>query len=258
MVGVGAVLLGARAEADALVAVVPDTWLQGRTCYGGLSTALAYTAARRLADDLPPLRTATLSFVSPLAGEVHARAHLVRRGRSTAFVDAEVAGEGGVGLKAGFVFVTERESMIRHDATPAPEAIDPEAAAPAFAKGGPDFASNFEWRHAWPEPRPGEPDLLLWLRLRERGEALDPAAELLSVADALPPGAMPLMTERRPISTISWMVNLLSTRPATTDGWWLLRSQAHHVAGGFSSQHMTMWNRDRICVAQGMQSVALF
>lgn len=257
MVGVGAVLGGARVEADGLVATVPEPWLQGRTCYGGLSTALAYTAARRLADDLPPLRTASIAFVSPLAGEVRARASVVRRGRSTAFVDAEVSGEGGVGLKAGFVFMAERESDIRHEDTGAPETADPETGVPVFATGGPGFAGNLEWRQGWPEPRRGVPDLLVWVRLRER-DGLDPTTELLAIADALPPGAMPLFAERRPISSVTWMINLLTPQPTTTDGWWLLRSQAHHAAAGFSSQHMTVWNRDRVCIAQGMQSVAIF
>lgn len=253
----GPLFATAPREAGALSIAIPEEWLQGRTSYGGLSTALAYEAARGLADDLPRLRSVTVSFIRPLAGTVTARAVPVRRGRSTAFVDAEVAGEEGAGLKAGFVFVAERDSPIRHDDNPPPALPDPDSAVEAFRKGGPGFAANFEWRHAWPEPRRGVPDLLFWIRLRDRA-GLDPVTELLLVADALPPGAMPLMAEPRPISSITWMVNLLAAHPITTDGWWLLRSTAHHAAGGFSSQHMTMWNRDGLCVAQGMQSVAIF
>ncbi|HLZ79676.1 MAG TPA: thioesterase family protein [Sphingomonas sp.] len=257
MVSLGAAFAAARRVPGALSVAIPDAWLQGRTSYGGLSTALAFEAARGLADDLPPLRSATIAFVRPLAGTVTARAVTVRRGRSTAFVDAEVVGEEGAGLKAGFVFVAERESPIRHDDNVPPALPDPDMAAEAFRKGGPGFAPNFEWRHAWPEPRRGVPDLLFWIRLRDRA-GLDPVTELLLVADALPPGAMPLLTEKRPISSITWMINLLAAHPTTTDGWWLLRSTAHHAAGGFSSQHMTMWSRDGACVAQGMQSVAIF
>ena len=253
----GAILAGATRGEGSLSAVIPETWQQGRTAYGGLSTVLALAAARRLADDLPPLRSATISFVSPLAGAVEARATLVRRGRSTSFVDAEVAGADGVGLKAGFVFMAARDSTIRHDDNPLPPVTDPDTAAVAFRKGGPGFAANIEWRHAAAERRAGVPELLLWVRLRDR-DGLDAEAGLLALADALPPGAMPLMTEPRPISSITWLINLLTPTPETGDGWWLLRSTAHHAAGGFSSQHMTMWNRAGTCVAQGMQSVAIF
>ena len=257
MVSLGTLLGGAKRDRGSLSVEVPEEWLQGRTSYGGFSTALAFEAARGLADDLPPLRSATIAFVRPLAGVVEARAVPVRRGRSTTFVDAEVSGEDGAGLKAGFVFVAERDSALRHDDNPMPVATDPETAAPVSPKTVPRFGTNFEWRHAWPEPRRGIPDLLCWIRLRDR-EGLDPVTEILAVADALPPGAMPLLTERRPISSITWMMNLLSSHPSTTDGWWLLRSTAHHAAGGFSSQSMTMWNRHGLCVAQGMQSVAIF
>lgn len=257
MVSLGAILTGAARGEGSLTAAIPEEWQQGRTAYGGLSTVLALEAARGLVDELPPLRSATISFVSPLAGTVEARATLVRRGRSTSFVDAEVVGTGGVGLKAGFVFMAERDSAIRHDDNPLPPVTAPETAAVAFAKGGPGFASNIEWRHAAPERRRGVPELMLWVRLRDR-DGLGPEAGLLAIADALPPGAMPLMTEPRPISSITWLINLLAPMPETDDGWWLLRSTAHHAAGGFSSQHMTMWNRAGTCVAQGMQSVAIF
>ncbi|WBO21696.1 acyl-CoA thioesterase [Sphingomonas abietis] len=256
-VSLGALLAGATRDGGTLSATIPAQWLQGRTTYGGLSTMLALEAAKGLADDLPPLRSATVTFLRPLGGAVTARATLVRRGRSASFVDAEVSGEEGVGLKAGFVFVADRESDLHHDDNPMPAVVDPDTAADAFRSGGPGFAPNFEWRHASAEQRRGVPELLLWVRLRER-EGLAPATELIAMADVLPPGAMPLMTERRPISSITWLVNLLSPLPVTTDGWWLLRSTAHHLAGGFSSQHMTMWNRAGVCVAQGMQSVAIF
>ena len=261
MVGVGAFLQGCAVEDGGLATTVPIEWRQGRTCSGGLSAALAFTAAQGVAGDLPPLRTATFVFISPLVGAIRARASLARRGRSTAFVDAEISGSSGVGLKAGFVFISERDSAIRRDDTRPPVATEPESSAPAFTHGGPDFASNLDYRHAWPELRPEMPDRLLWVRLRERDAGrfrLAPAAELLLVADALPPAAEILHGERRLSSTITWMINLLTANPTTIDGWWLLRSHTQHTAQGFSSQQMAMWNRDGICVAQGLQSVAVF
>ena len=62
-----AILAAARPTADGFVATIPAEWMQGRTSYGGLSSALALEAARKLADDLPPLRSATVNFVGPLA-----------------------------------------------------------------------------------------------------------------------------------------------------------------------------------------------
>ena len=64
------ILRTATRNADGLRATVPPTWLQGRTSYGGLSAALALETARDLVPDAPPLRSAQISFVGPLSGEV--------------------------------------------------------------------------------------------------------------------------------------------------------------------------------------------
>src|SRR6476469_8325353 len=100
-----ATLAASRAATDGLSATIPDDWMQGRTSYGGFSAALALVAAQRLAEDLPPLRSATVNFVGPLAGEVAVRARLVRRGRNASWVSAEVESAAGIGLTATFVFM---------------------------------------------------------------------------------------------------------------------------------------------------------
>ena len=55
---------------------VPDNWLQGRTAYGGFSAALALHAAQKSDLDLPPLRSAQVSFIGPLSGDIVIRAHV--------------------------------------------------------------------------------------------------------------------------------------------------------------------------------------
>ena len=64
---------------------IPEDWMQGRTSYGGFSAALALEAARGLAPDLPPLRSAQVSFVGPLSGEVEVRARMLRRGKNASW-----------------------------------------------------------------------------------------------------------------------------------------------------------------------------
>lgn len=61
-----------------------------------------------------------------------------------------------------------------------------------------------------------------------------------------------------PISSITWLINLLQPNPISRDGWWLLRAQAEQARAGVSSQSMAIWDADRRPVAAGMQSVAVF
>jgi len=255
----GEVLAHAERRDGGLSTTLPDNWLQGRTAYGGVSAALALTAARGLADDLPALRSAQIAFVGPLSGKVDASATLLRRGRSASFIDAQVAGEdGGVALRATFLFAADRASAMDHqDAAPPADLPDP-ADMPEMPKppGIPAFFHNFEHRMVKPDGR-SRGDLLMWVRFRQP-EGLDPITELIAIADALPPAAIRLTREPKPVSSMTWLINVLTAAPATRDHWWLLRSTAEHARDGFSSQSMAIWNRDGEPIARGMQSVALF
>ena len=232
--------------------------MQGRTAFGGLSVAIAYEAARTIADDLPPLRSVQVAFIGPLSGGLSASAELLRRGRSTVFIQADVGAEAGLGLRATFLFAESRPSHLDYENMPAPSAPDIDVAVrvrrPSMA---PVFVDQFEFRHAVVKDAPRRPVLTRWARLVER-DGLDPATQLLAVADALPPAAVPIMTVAGPVSSATWQINLLSCGPTTSDGWWLLRAEAEQARGGFSTQSMAIWNADRQPIAVGMQSVAIF
>ena len=58
------------------------------------------------------------------------------------------------------------------------------------------------------------------MRLRGAG-ALDPMVDVMAVADALPPAAFKLLgKDFVPLSSVTWIVNLLTPAPVTRDGWW--------------------------------------
>ncbi|MET0250938.1 MAG: thioesterase family protein [Novosphingobium sp.] len=252
------ILAAATLHDDGLAATIPPGWLQGRTSYGGLSSMLALEAARRAGGELPPLRSAQVAFVGPLSGEVEARAKVLRRGRNATWMSAEVAGEGGVGLLATFVFMAPVASNLHLDQSPPPPGlIAPEEAAEIPDRGRPVFLANFDTRFAIPRDAERRPELCWWVRHRDRS-GLDAMSEVLSIADALPPGVLPLLRERVNVSSMTWQVNLLTPAPATRDGWWLLRSRGSYAESGCSSQEMAVWNADGLPVVAGMQSVALF
>ena len=252
------ILAAAETGNDTLTAALPETWMQGRTAYGGLSTAIALDAAMRSQADLPPLRSAQIAFVGPLAGEVTVETRLLRRGRTAAYIEANVFSEGRLGLKALFVFMTALDSAIDYADTARPDVPDPDDAAPAMANPDPTFfTNNLEYRHALPIEERHTPDFMRWVRLRAR-EGLDPMVELMAIGDALPPAAMALFEKPGPVSSMTWMLNILSAEPVTRDGWWLSRSTAGLARDGSSSQTMQMWNADRQPVVAGMQSVAIF
>lgn len=245
--------------ADGIDVSVPETWHQGRTAYGGFSTALTLAAAMKVGGELPPLRSAQVSMIAPVFGTVEVQARIVRRGRNAVWMAAEISREGEVAFTASFVFMGPVDSALHINDRPAPAERIALADARSFVnERGPAFLYNhFDVRFALPKGEGKRPEMCWWVRARDHG-AIDPMVELILCADALPPGVMSLLSPATPVSTMQWQVNLLTPAPRTEDGWWLLRSTGDYAEQGCSSQRMAIWNADGAPILAGMQSVALF
>ena len=241
---------------------IPANWKQGRTAYGGVTAALMLAAASEKFDELPPLRSALINFVGPVTDDPLLTANLERRGRNVTNISAAAhVGETVVG-RADFLFGAARSSKLNVE-FPAPPAIALDAAErliPELAAGMvPQFFHNFDTRLvAGARPMMGKEGYIrTWSRHK------DPASRtglesLLCIGDVLPPAAIPLMREIVPISSMSWMFNLLTDNPQTEDGWWHIEARLTAAGGGYSSQVMRIWNTDGELVVEGMQSIAIF
>lgn len=241
---------------------IPDNWKQGRTTYGGLAAALMYASAVKKFDDLPPLRSAIINFVGPITDSPLLSANLERRGRNVTNLSAAAhIGEQSVG-RADFLFGAGRDSNVIVD-FPSPPTLSPEDAEPFTPEAAlrlvPNFFHNFETRLvAGSRPLMGnEGYIRTWSRHKDprSHEGVD---SLLCIGDVLPPAAMPLMRTFSPVSSMSWMFNLLTDNPQTEDGWWQIESRLTAAQGGYSSQVMRIWNSAGELVAEGMQSIAIF
>jgi acyl-CoA thioesterase len=236
---------------------IPPSWHQGRTAYGGLSSVLAYQAAKLADNDLPPLQSAQIAFVGPLAGAVDVTAAVLRRGKNTAFVKTEISGADGIGLTCTFIFMNRRNSHLDYQALIRPE-FPPTPSGESSRSGPPEyFTSHMQYPDKRLELGTATSRLASWHRFTEH-QGLDHIAELICIGDALPPSAMGLMTEKGMVSSINWQVNMLTDKPATKNGWWYLESETHHAGNGASSQYMTAWNSEGVPMLTGMQSVAIF
>ncbi len=239
---------------------IPESWMQGRTTYGGLSAALCLVAAERAFPDLPPLRSANISFVGPVGGAVEGRASALRRGKSVSFVEADLKTGEGLATRCVFAFGAARESMFDRTFSPPPEMPPPEACEDFIPKGfGPNFAQHFETKLA-KGARPGtnsdQYDHFVWVRhIDERADSM---AALIALADMPPPAVMPMFPVFKPISSMTWHLNFLVDAPKSRDGWWLLQSRAENARSGYTSQDMPIWNSDGELVVIGRQSVAIF
>lgn len=253
-------LAGAEPRDDGFALSIPETWHQGRTAYGGLSSALALAAAQREAGDLPPLRSAQISFVGPLYGALDLRAQVLRRGKNATWVRADVERDGEVGLAASFVFMGAIDSAVAIDQRPAPADLIPfeEARAVPLDRSPAFLQNHFEARFALPRgDGPKRAETCWWVRLRDH-EGLDPMVHLLAVADASPPAVLPFLPPKAPVSSMTWQCNLLHPEPTTREGWWLLRISSDFAESGGASDLIDLWNADGVPVMASMQAVAVF
>jgi acyl-CoA thioesterase len=255
-------LASLAAAPDGLTAAIGDDWRQGRTLYGGLSAALCVEAASRALPESRPLRAAQFAFVGPASGVVTARPALLRQGKSTVFAGVDLHGDAGLATRALLCFAAGRTSTLAYGSLTPPKAPPPES-LPDFFDGrlAPAFSRHFEAKRAGgslPMSGAADPDLLLWIRHRDRQVAAD-ATALVALADAAPPAAMTMFTNPAPISTMTWSLDILADpTPATMEGWILMRSTAQTVSNGYSTQAMFLWDQTGTPLMSASQCVAVF
>lgn len=251
-IGAKMVHIGGRFVANGV-----NGWLQGRTMYGGASTFLAYTAIRKALPDLPTLRAGQISFIAPVGADLEVAVSVLRQGKNVSQIQTDLYCDGALAQRGMWVFGKARPANGTVPASAASEFIAVEKAEPIPLPPVQHFVHNLELRFAQAKDseRPGV--VRRWIRLQDR-DGLDPNGELLLIGDALPPGSIRELERKGPLSSINWAFTLLGDAPATRDGWWLLETSSNHMADGFDSETLRMWNTDGVEVMRGLQSVAVF
>ena len=247
---------------------VDDGWMQGRAIYGGLSTALCLDGVLQQIEGLPPLRSANVNFIGPASEQVDVKCTVLRRGKSVAFVRAQLMGEQGLINESVFSFGAARESQLNTIYQEAKPVTNPAAAADFFTKDGstserlvglPAFTQHFDVRLInGSRPFSGTVETSFELWVKHKDAAATSISALVALADMPPPAVAPIFKKFAPISSMSWMFNLLTDDLSNDSGWWRLGMEAEHARQGYSSQNMTIHNDRGELVMVGRQNVAIF
>ena len=241
---------------------IPESWMQGRTTYGGLTAALSFQGALELVSDIP-IRSAQVAFVGPVGGDVTIRPTLLRRGKNTAFVSVDITSETGVAAQSIFAFGLARESSLHFDDMPMPTVRAPEEIDSFFASGTPrpGFTQNFDMLLATggrPISGSDETSIGLWMRHLDPNTPQD-ATAILAIGDAPPPAAMSMLKTPSRISSMTWMAEFMTDDIQTdSDGWYFAQHTAQLAKSGYSSQSMRLWNRHGEPILVGRQTIAVF
>ena len=248
------------AAAPSYATELPANWLQGRTAFGGITSALLLAAIQDSYRDLPPLRTAQINFIGPATGNLTVSHKLLRRGKNNVTIEARLDSELGAGTYGYFTFGVNRDmertmTYPLHLPTTAPEEAElvvPQAPAPSFL-------TNFERRLiSGPHLLAGSdnPDMLLWTRHTDT-QARDGLVPLMVLGDA-PPAPLAALTKLQALSSMNWNINMLTDDVSTQDGWWLVRSATQFIRDGYSSETIEIWNSEGRRVMDATQMLAVF
>lgn len=253
-----------RQSGGGFLAEIPDIWRQGRTVYGGLTAGLALAAAQRTFTQSPPLRSANINFIGPVTGDALFTAALLRQGRNVTTVKVVGTCAGAVVADIVFAFGNARESIFEQGMSapqcPAPQECEP-FTPPGMAGFVPEFFNRFETRLIdGARPFSGAEDA--YIRVWSRHA--DPASRtgtgsFLTLSDVLPPAASPVLKKIGMISSVNFLLNLVTpSAPETEDGWWQVESRLTAARGGYSTQVMRLFDSRGKLAAEGLQSVAIF
>jgi len=239
----------------------PDTWMQGRTLFGG---GMAATGVRAMFDPERPPRTVHVNFVGPLTGDAVATPTVLRSGRS--MTHGQILFHQGDALK-GQVNLSMgggRDSSVVRVPAPAEGAPEPDDADllefPFLPGITPNFTRNFVYRWAskeLPYTSSGTGSIYGWCRFRE-----DPGpahAALLGLVDSWPSPALPMMSRPAPSSSVTWTTHFARVpEVVTADDWFWMRSRITQAGEGYAHMTGALHDRSGALCARFEQLVAVF
>ncbi len=245
-----------------MVDVVGDDWMQGRSVFGGLQSAMALRAMRGLVPGDVPLRVLQTTFVAPVpAGEVAVRSRILRTGKNVTHVEARiVAGSETAALVIG-VFGRGRPSRV--EVVPKVPVVTGEEGPRAERRRPPGvaFAQHFSMR--WlrgdlPLSGSRRTDAVIEVGMND-GAGAASEEHVIAIADFPPPLALSFLEAPAPGSSLTWTMEMLSGfGPELPLHGWQLHVDLTAAGEGYTSQSVFVCAPGGAPVALSRQSMVVF
>lgn len=248
-------------DADGWIARVPADWLQGRSTFGGLQSALALRALRSVAPE-HPLRVLQTTFIAPVGeGAMRIVPSVLRAGKTTIHAEAKIFDGSTLAALVVGVFGKSRPSEIR--VVPRQPVVDRSriVALPRGAGFVPAFLQHFDTRWLRGGP-PGSgatsTEAVVEVDLRDTGPVTE--AHVVAIADVTPPVALSMLKASSPGSSLTWTLEMLREEAfeALPLGTWRLDVELVAGGGGYTSQSEIVWGPGGEPIAISRQSMVVF
>ncbi|MCY4358628.1 MAG: thioesterase family protein [Gammaproteobacteria bacterium] len=256
-------ILAELQQSESNITHFDEGWSQGRSAFGGLSTAFAVTAMNKRVDSDMPLRSLMVSFIAPIPpGEIKVETHIQRQGKNVTQLSADIWSGGECCLQAMGVYGRARASinvnptrefqpMPRESGIPFSENTH---LAPAFvgyfdggwAGGGIPFSGSENHK------------LGLWAKHQIDMNAF-PAESLVTIAD-IPPPVLLSRFKKPPVpsSSLTWSLEFIKPPGEFTIDWFYLEMEMEAAADGYTQQSGLIYSEDGTLCALSRQCMVYF
>lgn len=244
---------------------IDDTWVQGRTTFGGLTVCVVVHAIQKEVPNDRALRNLAVTFVGPVpVGKHEISIRTLREGGSVTHFQGEMTCNGEVAVSVAASFAKGRDSRLKVAGPALPDAPLPTALnrMPLNAHA-PSFLKHFDLRFVAGSPpfsNSDDPDCKLWLTFAE--ETPCTLAAIVALADVPPVPGMSMMKPPGAGSSLSWYLefpspNALSIGASKTP-WLYYDYRAQSAADGYFHNYATVWNEEGTPVLYSRQVATLF
>ncbi|MFA5940407.1 MAG: thioesterase family protein [Sinimarinibacterium sp.] len=242
---------------------IGEDWLQGRTAFGGLQTALAIRALRQQVPDGLPLRVAQTTFMAPVpAGPVRLDARILRTGKSAVHGECRIAAGDQTLCMVMAIFGSSRTSGLRLSPAPAdiPDNGDPKREFRYVQGISPSFAQHFVMRWSRGDRLfSGSTQTFTSIHVRHRDPQPLDETHVIALADTVPSPGLSMLSKPAMASSLTWTLELLDHRfDYPHDAFWRMDTEVTAGGDGYLAQSAHLWNPDGRLAALSRQSVVVF
>ena len=250
--------------------VIPASWGQGRTVYGGLTAALVFHRMQQVStlshpDEHRPIRYLNLSYIGPIRTDqlMTIEVELLRSGRSATQLSARVLQENQTCVMAQACFGLPRESVIskKNQTNLGMEMPNRADFIPPIPKVVPKFLRHMDLKlqHGrLPFMRGGDDEYKGWMRFKQAPKAFNDA-HLIALIDAWPCAVLQQLKRPAAASTMNWNLEFCqSTTTPKPDQWLAYQAKTAHAADGYVLGDAEIRNAQGELLALSRQTVGVF
>ncbi len=245
--------------------VVPESWGQGRTVFGGLSAALLNQAMTNELPDARKMRVQNTQFIGPLLTEKPFDVQVVhlRDGKNVTQLQASLLQDDQVAVQSLAAFGLERESKI--DVSSAPVTL---TALPRKANWVPQIPKVTPRFHRYIDLKIDDGGLPFtgrktshyhgWMRFSEAPERITDA-HLIALIDVWPPSVLQKLRLPVPASTLSWNIEFVHPHPPIHGADWIgYQVETAQAGDGYAHTEARIYAQDGTLLALSRQLVTVF